>query len=538
MLTLAFNVQQAKALAAYGRELGVPFKTQYPPGTSWDDTKNCGQTSSLMVFCYYWNTTPTVEGIKNIDDWLHETYGDPINNYNGWYTTTTKLARLAREYAGFSDSYKASGWNLDRLKQEIDAGHPVIVAITAGKIPYRQPTDPEVNHYRNYEYTGGHFVVVKGYAEYRGISCIICNDPGTVLGEGKCYYASDFKAAMDDQGGAVVVVVSISKKPPVASFAYSPHNPVVGEKVTFDASSSYDPDGGTITNYRWVFYRLKDGGIIWPPIKIIEGADKDIIYYSFSSKGEYLVVLTVTDDEGATSSTSEIVKVYALKIEAYSPVDLVVTDPDELTISKELNEIEGAFYFEEDINGDGVPDDFIVIPERKIGDYLITVVPEPDAELTETYTLEVSANYTTIILAESVLISDIPILSYVVRSTDTEIIPIIQTTINFDPEALNLDSKGQWDTVYIELPVGHGYNVSDINFGSIMLNVQVQAEAKPIEIGDYDEDGIPDLMVKFNRTAVQSILEVGEKVEITISGTLIDGRVFEGKDTIKVILPP
>jgi len=186
-----------------GLPINVPFKAQVPPG-SWDETKNCGQASSLMVFSYYWNTEPTAEGIKKIDDWLHGKYGDPINNYNGWDTTTSKLEALARDYAKFPNSYKASGWTLDRLRREIDAGHPVIVAVTAGKIPYRESTDPEVVHYRNYKYEGGHFVVVKGHT----LDCIICNDPGTSLGESKYYFNADFEAAMEDQGGAVVIILS------------------------------------------------------------------------------------------------------------------------------------------------------------------------------------------------------------------------------------------------------------------------------------------------------------------------------------------
>ena len=117
-------------------------------------------------------------------------------------------------------------------------------------------------------------------------------------------------------------------------------------------------------------------------------------------------------------------------------------------------------------------------------------------------------------------------------------LPIIPAKIDFDPDSLNLKSEGKWVTVYIELPVGHGYDVSMIDLESVMLNNQVQAEVEPIEIGDYDGDEIPDLMVKFSRTAVQNISNVGDKVEITISGELIDGRLFEGKDTIKVILPP
>jgi hypothetical protein len=107
------------------------------------------------------------------------------------------------------------------------------------------------------------------------------------------------------------------------------------------------------------------------------------------------------------------------------------------------------------------------------------------------------------------------------------------TTIDFDPDTLNLKSKGKVVTVYIELPVG--YDVSQIEVFSIMLNGQVHAEPKPTEIGDYDNDGIPDLMIKFDRATVQSILEVGDEVEIVVTGELYDGTPFEGSDIIRVI---
>jgi len=56
----------------------------------------------------------------------------------------------------------------------------------------------------------------------------------------------------------------------------------------------------------------------------------------------------------------------------------------------------------------------------------------------------------------------------------------------------------------------------------------------PNMIGDYDNDGLPDLMVKFSRKEVQSILQKGESVEIIITGRLLDERLFKGKDTIRV----
>jgi len=52
---------------------------------------------------------------------------------------------------------------------------------------------------------------------------------------------------------------------------------------------------------------------------------------------------------------------------------------------------------------------------------------------------------------------------------------------------------------------------------------------------DHDGDGIPDLMVKFDREAVIELLEPGENVLVTISGNLDGGLLFEGTDTIRVI---
>lgn len=217
-----------------------------------------------------------------------------------------------------------------------------------------------------------------------------------------------------------------------------------------------------------------------------------------------------------------------------SPIDLVITDPDGFTITKVIHEIPGVFYYSEwDIDWDGELNDMIIGPERKIGDYLIQVVPEPEALPIDTYSLEVTANGQTIILAENVPISDIPRTPFIIRTTETEIIPIIPAFVDFDPNTLNLKSKGQWVTSYIELP--SGYDINTIDLESIRLNNQIESELKPIEIGDYDNNGAPDLMVKFNRSAVQAILEVGDKVKITISGKLINEKQFEGSDIIKVI---
>jgi hypothetical protein len=67
-------------------------------------------------------------------------------------------------------------------------------------------------------------------------------------------------------------------------------------------------------------------------------------------------------------------------------------------------------------------------------------------------------------------------------------------------------------------------------------------EPRPTGVGDYDDDGIPDLMVKFDRAAVQRILPVGDEVRVTVTGqvegerrVVMAGIPFEGSDFIRVI---
>jgi len=116
--------------------------------------------------------------------------------------------------------------------------------------------------------------------------------------------------------------------------------------------------------------------------------------------------------------------------------------------------------------------------------------------------------------------------------TGDEFVLQTRTTIDFDPDVLNLKSKSQYVTAYVELPPG--YDVRQIDISSIRLNGTVPALTRPTAIGDYNNNRIPDLMVKFHMRAVQAILDVGQSVEITITGE-VGGIPFMGVDTIRVI---
>jgi len=124
--------------------------------------------------------------------------------------------------------------------------------------------------------------------------------------------------------------------------------------------------------------------------------------------------------------------------------------------------------------------------------------------------------------------------------------PVINAAVDIIPNTLNLRSKAEYITAFIELP--EGYNVSDIDVSSILLNNTIAADPDaPTPIGDYDDDGIPDLMVKFDRAEVASYLlanvnmtqlyeERFMTITLTITGKLNDGTVFQGSDTIRIMM--
>jgi len=89
----------------------------------------------------------------------------------------------------------------------------------------------------------------------------------------------------------------VPNQPPIANFTYYPEKPVVNQSVTFDASSSYDPDGKIIA-YEWDF---GDGNIT--------NTTEEVISHSYSESGSYKVTLTVRDDKGAKNSTTKMITV-------------------------------------------------------------------------------------------------------------------------------------------------------------------------------------------------------------------------------------
>jgi len=123
----------------------------------------------------------------------------------------------------------------------------------------------------------------------------------------------------------------------------------------------------------------------------------------------------------------------------------------------------------------------------------------------------------------------------------------VRATVDIIPPTLNLKGKVKYVTAFVELL--EGYDVSDIDVSTILMNGTIPVDSgAPVEVGDYDADGIPDLMVKFSGTEVINyvknninLITLGEEnfmdVNLTIIGELSNTIMFQGSDTVKVKMP-
>lgn len=109
------------------------------------------------------------------------------------------------------------------------------------------------------------------------------------------YQDYDGNFTLDDKTEWTMALLEEIVTDPVARFTFTPSNPRPQQSISFDATESSDSDG-TISSYSWTF---GDGN----------SDSGNTTAHSYTTDGSFNVTLTVTDDDGATSSFSQTVAV-------------------------------------------------------------------------------------------------------------------------------------------------------------------------------------------------------------------------------------
>jgi PGF-CTERM protein len=152
-----------------------------------------------------------------------------------------------------------------------------------------------------------------------GESSTVQLDWETETGDSGQYRAN---VSSETDSDSVEVLVN---EPPSAAFTRDPARPNVNEAVTFEADAS-DPDG-TVESYEWTV----DG-------ESVSGARE--FTYTFSASGDHDVTLTVTDDDGGSTTASRTIAVNAPPSVEIDPAD--TRAGEEVTVEADATDPDGS----------------------------------------------------------------------------------------------------------------------------------------------------------------------------------------------------
>jgi len=105
--------------------------------------------------------------------------------------------------------------------------------------------------------------------------------------------------------------------------------------------------------------------------------------------------------------------------------------------------------------------------------------------------------------------------------------------VDLDPHVINMKSHAPWVTAYVE---PSGFDPVSIDISTVRLAGSVQAAPKFVVVEDHNANGIPDLMLKFSRAALDPLLTPGMN-SLEVTGSLVTGESFAGIGEVRVIDP-
>jgi outer membrane protein assembly factor BamB/uncharacterized protein YycO len=193
------------------------------------------------------------------------------------------------------------------------------------------------------------------------------------------------------------------------------------EDQRYSAAKWAEKQVGKINSYLWSEKKMDSDSLAWYGSELVWAAYKNQgIDIDFDQSEKFVS----PDDIYKDSDTMEIsgsakdlplLKDY-ISIKSRASVDLSIVDPQGSKVSKEISQITDAYYLEGDIDWNGDMEALVLLPKREIGDYVISITPKVNAQPTDIYSLEVSTEAETLVLAQNELIKNIPYSPYTIRS--------------------------------------------------------------------------------------------------------------------------
>jgi hypothetical protein len=109
---------------------------------------------------------------------------------------------------------------------------------------------------------------------------------------------------------------------------------------------------------------------------------------------------------------------------------------------------------------------------------------------------------------------------------------LVGAEVDVKPDSLNRKSNGKYLTGYLEL--GYGLDVNYVDDLKLVVSGHNEVSAAKVEVTDFNNNGIADLTIKFDRSQVTEDIDTGE-VEVALTGTIFEYYHFQETDTISVV---